>query len=105
MHPIGGRQVGWDEVRASWENVAKIFSNGQVNLSDQRICVGGDLAYELGIEHVHVWLAGNEVRADFRATNIYRREGSEWRMIHHHVDLDRTIVEIVSKLGSSQNLF
>jgi ketosteroid isomerase-like protein len=57
MHPIGGRQVGWEEVRASWENVAKIFSNGQVNLSDQRICVGGDLAYELGTEHVHVRLA------------------------------------------------
>ena len=22
MHPIGGRQVGWDEVREEWEQVA-----------------------------------------------------------------------------------
>ena len=24
MHPIGGRQVGWDEVRQSWEQVARL---------------------------------------------------------------------------------
>jgi hypothetical protein len=36
-----GSQVGWDEVRASWENLVTICSNGQVRLSDQRICVRG----------------------------------------------------------------
>jgi ketosteroid isomerase-like protein len=102
MHPIGGRQFGWDVVRASWENVAKIASNGQVKLSDQRICVGGDFAYELGTEHLKVWLAGNEVQADFRVTNIYRREGSEWRMVHHHTDLNLRMLEILSKLETSQ---
>ena len=56
MHPTGGRQVGWDEVRASWENVAKISSNGQLTLSDQRICVGGDFSYESGTEHLNATL-------------------------------------------------
>jgi hypothetical protein len=48
MHPIGGSQIGWDEVRASWKNQAKICSNGQLRLSDQRICVSSDFSYELG---------------------------------------------------------
>jgi hypothetical protein len=71
-----------------WRNVAKVCSNGQLRLSDQRICVGGDFSYELGTEHLNVLVAGNEVQAEFRVTNIYRREGAllandpfEWRTI------------------------
>ena len=104
MHSTGGRQVGWDEVRGSWEMVAKICSNGQLNLRDQRICVGSDFAYEFGTEHLEVRVAGQEVRTDFRVTNIYRHEGNEWRMVHHHLDLDRAIVDILSTLGPSQQI-
>ena len=28
MHPIGGRQVGWDDVRGSFEQVAGLASGG-----------------------------------------------------------------------------
>ena len=48
-HPPGGTQVGWDEIRASWENLAKICSKGRVELREQRISVGEDLAYETSI--------------------------------------------------------
>jgi ketosteroid isomerase-like protein len=51
-----------------------------------------------GTEHLDVSLAGNEVHANFRVTNIYRREGSEWKMVHHHTDLNPTIVETLSRL-------
>ena len=44
MHPIGGRQVGWDQVRGSWEQVAKLASGGQVKLVDQIVNVVGDVA-------------------------------------------------------------
>ena len=49
MHPIGGREVGWDQVRKSWEQMAELTTEGQVNLSDQFIQVAGDAAYELGV--------------------------------------------------------
>jgi hypothetical protein len=39
MHPIGGREVGWDQVRGSWEQVAQLATQGQVKLSDQFIQV------------------------------------------------------------------
>jgi hypothetical protein len=35
MHPIGGREVGWHQVRGSWERVAQLATQGQARLSDQ----------------------------------------------------------------------
>ena len=44
MHPIGGRQVGWNEVRESWEQVAQVASDGKVELKDQLISVFCEVA-------------------------------------------------------------
>src|SRR6516164_6623491 len=98
MHPVGGTEVGWDEIGASWENLAKICSNGRVELRDQRIYGGEDLAYETGTEHVNVMMAKDEAQADLRVSNVYRREGSEWKMVHHHVDRSQPMQAILSKL-------
>lgn len=86
MHPIGGREVGWEQVWASWQQVAGIASGGSVELGEQLIRVIGDAAYELGTEHVDATLAGQPVRREVRVTNIYRREAGAWRIIHHHAD-------------------
>ena len=72
MH-LGGREVGWDQVRGSWEQVAQLTTQGQVRLSDQFIQVAGDAAYELGVEHGQFTLAGQQVTGDCRVTNIYRQ--------------------------------
>lgn len=55
MHPVGGRDVGWDRVRESWEQLAKIVSGVQIKLDDQFVQIIGDLAYELGVEHGAVY--------------------------------------------------
>jgi ketosteroid isomerase-like protein len=102
MHPPGGTQVGWDEIRASWEDLAKICSKGRVELRDQRISIGEDLAYETGTEHVNVMIAKDQAQADLRVSNVFRREGSEWKMVHHHVDLNQTMLEILSKLETDR---
>lgn len=86
MHPIGGRQVGWHQVRDSWQQVAGIATGGKVTLGDRLIRVVGDAAYELGIEYVEATLAGQSVRTEVRVTNIYRREGGAWWIVHHHSD-------------------
>src|SRR3972149_4524569 len=74
MHPIGGREVGWDRVRQSWDQVAQIASEWHVTLDDQVIQVAGDVAYELCVEHGQTKLAGQQVAIEHRVTNIYRRE-------------------------------
>jgi ketosteroid isomerase-like protein len=86
MHPIGGRQVGWDQVSESWRQVAVIASAGKVTLADQLIRTIGDVACELGTEHAVMTLAGRPVRAEVRVTNIYRRESGAWKLVHHHSD-------------------
>lgn len=98
MHPVGGREVGWEEVRASWEEVAEISSGGEVNLEDQRIRVVGEVAYELGTEHVVATLAGETVRGEIRVTNIYRREGGAWKIVHHHTDADPAMQDVLRRM-------
>jgi len=98
MHPIGGREVGWDQVRKSWEQVAQLSSGGQVKLSDRVIQIAGDAAYELGVERGQMTLAGQQVTIDHRVTNIYRREAGAWKIVHHHSDIAPAMVDVVNRL-------
>ena len=97
MHPIGGRQVGWNEVRDSWEQVAQGASEGKVELKDQLIRVVGDVAYEVGVEYPEFKLGGERVSGQIRVTNIYQREAGTWKMIHHHTDLAAAMVEVPNR--------
>jgi ketosteroid isomerase-like protein len=98
MHPIGGREVGWDQVRGSWEQVAQLASEGKAKLADQIIQVAGDVAYELGVEQAQFKLAGQQVTIKQRVTNIYRREAGAWKIVHHHTDVSPAMVDLLSRL-------
>ena len=98
MHPIGGREIGWEQVRASFEGVGGIASEGHVELADQVVQVGGDLAYELGVERGHATLAGERVSVEQRVTNIYRRQAGAWKMVHHHADLSPAMLDLLKRL-------
>lgn len=96
MHPIGGRQVGWDEVRGSWEQVARLSADGEVHLKDQLIHVAGDVACEVGVEHGRLKLAGQQVAIEHRVTNVYQREAGVWKLTHHHTDLSPAMRDALS---------
>jgi ketosteroid isomerase-like protein len=98
MHPIGGREVGWDAVRGSFEQVAKLASNGKIELKDQIIEVDGDLAYEVGIEAGQLALAGEQVTIDHRVTNIYQRQAGVWKIVHHHTDISPAMMNVLRRL-------
>ena len=98
MHPIGGREVGWDAVRTSFEKVAELSSEGDIGLKDQIIQVAGDIAYEAGIERGQFKLAGQQVIVDVRVTNIYQRESGAWKMVHHHSDISPAMLDVLSRL-------
>jgi ketosteroid isomerase-like protein len=101
MHPIGGRQVGWEDVWATWDQTAKVASEGQVKLQDQVIRVVGDFAYEIGVENAGFRIAGQKVTDKVRVTNIYQKEGGKWKIVHHHSDLSPAMVEVLHKLQNS----
>ena len=96
MHPLGGRETGWEEVRANWEQVAQGFSEGQVSLEDLVVVpLSEDVAYTLGTEHGQATLGEESVSIDWRVTNIYRREEGEWNVVHHHTDVSHALVEVL----------
>jgi uncharacterized protein (TIGR02246 family) len=98
MHPIGGREVGWDAVRTSFEKVAGLASDGKVELKDQRIRVAGDLAYEVGVEQGAFKLGGEPVNIEHRVTNIYQREAGGWKIAHHHTDTSPAMMDALRRL-------
>lgn len=100
LHPIGGRQVGWVAVRASFAQVAQLASQGKIAVKDQLIHVVGDVAYEIGTEHGGFTLAGEPVAIDHRVTNIYQREAGGWKMVHHHTDPSPAMLDVLSRLPS-----
>ncbi len=101
MHPIGGRESGWDEVRGSFEQVGKVASGGHVELRDRSVHVLGDAAYEIGVESGQATMAGERVTIEQRVTNIYRREPGGWKMVHHHTDISPEMVGILRRLQAA----
>ena len=88
MHPLGGRQTGWPEVRESWEMAASAISGGSVDVSDLQITIlADDAAYTIGTENASATVGGTPVTFSARCTNVYRREDGAWKLVHHHVDL------------------
>lgn len=87
MHPLGGRQIGWPEVRSSWEMASHAISSGFVEVRDLQITLlGDDAAFTTGTEHAAATIGGTPVTFSGRCTNVYRREDGVWKIAHHHVD-------------------
>jgi ketosteroid isomerase-like protein len=83
VHPGGPRLVGYEAVRAGWE---QLFS-GDTRLSfrvDQIVVIETvGLALQSGVEHVTVG-DDREPRGAAIATNVFMRTPSGWRMVVHH---------------------
>ncbi|MBT2518240.1 nuclear transport factor 2 family protein [Streptomyces sp. ISL-90] len=48
--------------------------------------VRGDMAYTVGYERVVTSMDGTPRTFTLRATQVYRREDGEWRVVHRHAD-------------------
>lgn len=90
LGPQGGRQQGWEEVRAYFANAARLASANpgaiSATASDIMTVVVGDLVYVAATEEVQVSNAGQVQQFTARATNIYRREGAAWKLVYRHAD-------------------
>jgi ketosteroid isomerase-like protein len=97
LHPIGGRTVGWENVRESYQDIAQIAEEGQVKLDDQLIHVIGDFAYEVGVDQGEATFAGYQATLDYRVTNIYRREADGWKIVHRHTDTSQAMLDVLDQ--------
>jgi ketosteroid isomerase-like protein len=87
-------------VLGAWRNangqaqLDELFSALEKSFSDctsyafelQAYDVVGDMAYTSGLEHTSASINGEPRTYTLRATQVYRREGGEWRVAHRHAD-------------------
>lgn len=88
LGPMGGILVGWDQVKASGQQQAGLKLGGHIEPSDIHITLGKDLAIVQCYERGQNFDAqGRPLPVSIRATNIFRNENGQWKLISHHTDL------------------
>lgn len=87
MGPTGGYDRGWSAILKNWREQAAMHLGGKVEPTDIQFIAGHDLAvvseYEVG-ENTNA--KGVVAKLKLRATNIFRKENGQWKMIGHHTD-------------------
>lgn len=79
---------GQDELDELFATLARSFSHCTSYAFElQAFDVVGDMAYTAGLEHTSVSVDGQPRTYTLRATQVYRREGGEWKVAHRHADI------------------
>ena len=89
MPPTGGpTRHGFDSSPASMEALEKTFAGGgDGDLELEQHYASDDLAVLVGVERQHGSVAGlPDQEWPLRVTLVFRREGSDWRLVHRHAD-------------------
>jgi len=88
MGPMGGIETGWDAILAVWEQQAALNLGGKVEPQNIHITYNDNLAVVQCLEEGNnLNTNGNPEHVSIRATNIFRKENGQWKMIGHHTDL------------------
>jgi len=84
----GGRDRGWQEVATSYDRTAARYVGGRYTVETLAMGAGEDMAYTVEIYRGDIRRAGWEEsgQLELRVTQVYRREGDEWKLVHRHAD-------------------
>lgn len=85
----GPTAKGWSNVssRLDWASSEFKGTEGTRSIEQIQATVSGDIAYIVRYEHIRYHRPGQkELRRDYRATVIFRREPAGWRVVHRHAD-------------------
>ena len=81
VHPGGTRLVGYDAVRAGWEQLFAGDARLTFRLDQVVVIETVGLAMQSAVENLH---AAGRAQASAIATNVFMRTPSGWRMVCHH---------------------
>jgi ketosteroid isomerase-like protein len=86
--PFGGRLVGYHAVLRDFEQASARVGGGHVEAKDVLVRAEiGDIGFTVCLEEgQNIDLEGNRIAVRHRATNVFRRAGDSWKLIHHHTD-------------------
>jgi ketosteroid isomerase-like protein len=88
MAPFGGAPThGFDPSIEQLAELSRFFQSGEAELELVQAHASGDLAVLVMIERQHAEVGGlPDQDWSLRVTQIYRRDGAEWRLVHRHAD-------------------
>jgi hypothetical protein len=88
FNPGGGYVQGAEQVLTTYKNDANYFVSGETNFEILQMAASDGLAYWVGFQRATVRLnsSDKDVPFNLRITEIFRREGNEWKLIHRHAD-------------------
>jgi ketosteroid isomerase-like protein len=103
MNPFGGTPTrGFDDSPERRAGMAKFFKSGTLKQELLSTWQSGDLAILVTIERMHGEV-GDIPEQDWslRVTQVFRRKGSEWELVHRHADplVNRISVEQAAALA------
>jgi ketosteroid isomerase-like protein len=79
--------TGPQEIDELFADLAATFSNYRSSSMDIIAAnVLGDMAYTVAYEHTQTSVNAEARNYTLRATQIYRREDGEWKVVHRHAD-------------------
>ena len=87
--PRGDFVQGASEVSARYNTDVKAFDSGsQSTFQVLQMAASDGIAYWVGFQRASVRMRGkaDAVPFDLRVTELYRREGDEWKLVHRHAD-------------------
>jgi ketosteroid isomerase-like protein len=84
---LGATARGQHELDELFSALGRSFSDcTSYTFELQSYDVVGDMAYTAGLEHTSASFDGQPRSYTLRATQVYRREGGEWKVAHRHGD-------------------
>jgi ketosteroid isomerase-like protein len=87
--PSGGYRQGAEAVWSQYERDATNFeSDGEGQIEILHMAASDGLAYWVGFQQASAHLRGRSGTVSFnlRVTELFRREGNSWKLIHRHAD-------------------
>jgi ketosteroid isomerase-like protein len=83
------QHVGWDAYKKAWQDFLSTLEDPiSFDINDLNITVSGDLAYSYSSQHTSGQMNnGSPVDRTVRVTDVYRKIGGRWLIVHEHVSV------------------
>jgi uncharacterized protein (TIGR02246 family) len=88
IHPGQTRLAGWENIRASWEQMFRQTNSFmRIDVSEVSVEVQGSTAWVSCLESITSGIGDRITRAKAYATNVFVLEDDRWLLVLHHASI------------------